>query len=728
MVNGNGRGFGGFDGGFGLRERLSGRRRGGAVSTLVRIAREVLERRRSVQGALSEVRQAAVLDALADEDFRQLDAIVAEHAHREREFAVILARLVHAVARAKGFDRQIVDAALRLDTLLPGDDPSRERDKLLRDAYGIAQRDGYVRGGRVALGRLGHRALEAGDSDRARALLEQQLALGEETTDTAAEVDSALILGDLLRREADRAGAQALFRRAGRTAQRLDHPRGIAEALVRQIELLAPDTDLETLAALQRQAFDAAQRTVDLGLQSRIVLSLADTLGQNGKRAEAVAQLEHGLEIARQIGDLALEGRCLAALAEAERALGRLPSAADHEHALVELEDRLGNRAATAEWAARLGTSRLALNQPHEAAEAFGRALPLAIAVGDVRLEQRALGGLGVAYTLVNRPADALDHLMRALDLARRTGDLGHQAQWLGSIGQALWTFDQPDDAIRALTEAVAVARRVDDTELQASMLALLGQIHAAKGQAPRARECYGRALDLNRRLGQTGEQVHLLAALAALAVETGQIGNAIALGEQALRLATASGDRLAAARLHVRLGGLAQRRHDPVAALEHLRRALALAEGLDHPALLGQVLQHLAATEHAAGAPTAAETYRRALTVAHEVDDAPGEALMRLNLGTLLSTDGHRDEGLRQLHRAAEIGAALGPGAAHLVRRAEAAISAATAVTGWAGPPMPTAPELHDDALSGHHCVVEDDNVRTSDGWIAGEATLPPS
>lgn len=705
--------------GIGLRERIARRRRG-AGDAVLRIAREVADRQRSVQAALAELRQPSILDALTAEDFLGLDLVIVEQAARDREYAVVLARLTHAAARAKGMDRQIVDAALRLDALLPGDDPSRERDKLLRDAYAVAQRDAYVGGGRVALGRLGHRSLEAGDSERARLLLRQQLDLGEETEDTVAEVDAALALGDLLRREGDRRAAQALFRRAGRSAQRLDHQRGIAEALIRQIELMPRDTDLETLAALQRQASEAARRTVDLGLQSRIVLSLAETLQRNGKRDEAVEQLEHGLKIARQIGDLALEGRCLGALAEAERQRGRLPAAVGYERGVVDLEERLGNRQAAGQWATRLGTTLLALNTPGEAADAFGRGLALAAAIGDAQLEQRALGGLGLAYSQVDRPVEALDHLMRALDLARRTGDHRREAQWLGSLGQALWRFDQADDALRALSDGIAIARRLDDTELQASLLTLLGQVHAARGQAPRARECFVRALDLNRRLGQTEEQITLLTALAGLAAATGQVGGAIALCDQALQLATSSGDRAAAARLHGRLGGLALRRHDPTLARDHLRRALALAESLDHPALLNQALQHLATAQHAGGDPGAVATYRRAMEQCRKTGDVPGEALMGVNLGLLLNGNGRRDEGRRLLRQAATMAGSIGPAGADLAQRAEAALATAEDGTGLASIQPPTMVPASTDVVVGG-------NARQSADAVFRETTLPP-
>ena len=83
---------------------LSGRGRpDGHSSVILQFAREVVERRRSMQGALNEVRHPAVLDSLSDDDFRALDDIIAENAEQHQEFAIILARLAHAAARAKGY-------------------------------------------------------------------------------------------------------------------------------------------------------------------------------------------------------------------------------------------------------------------------------------------------------------------------------------------------------------------------------------------------------------------------------------------------------------------------------------------------------------------------------------------------------------------------------------------------------------------------------------------------
>ena len=678
--------------------RLGGRGRGSGAGALIQIAREVVGRRRSLQGAVNEVRHPAILDALSDDDFRYLDVTIGERVHSDREFSLILARLTHTAARAKGFERQTVDAALRLDSLLPADDPSREREKLLRDAYGAAQRSGYIKGGRLTLARLGYRSLENGDTERARALFQQQLDIAPDQNDTPTEVETALTLGDILRKDGDLSGAYDLYRRAGRSAQRIDFHRGLAEALTRQIDLLPERTPLETVAALQRQALDAADRTGDLVLQSRLVVNLADTLTRSGKADEATEQLQAGLEIAREIGDLSLESRCLSGLVDAERRLGRLPLAAAHERDLLALEERLGNRPAAAAAAVKLGTTLLGLGRPDQARDVFERALRLAEAVNDLTLEQRALGGLGMAQAELRHPADALDNLMRALEMARRAEDVDHEAQWLGAVGQTLWRFGQLDDAVRAVSQGLQAARRADDQELQAGLMALLGRIHTANRQTTRARECYGRALDLYRRLGETGEVVAILEAIGNLAVETGQAAQAVASYEEALELAMADGDVAAAARLHARLGSLAQKRNDQETALDHLDRAVELAERVDQPALLSKTLQHYGAALHAAGDELAADVYRQALRLTQEQGDDAGEALVRLNLGTLLSGNGHRAEGIQHLHHAAALVARLGDDGAALRRHVDAALAAVE------GQPLPrpegTRPTFRSDQL----------------------------
>jgi tetratricopeptide (TPR) repeat protein len=609
-----------------------------------------------MQGALNEVRHPAVLDSLSDDDFRALDDMIAENADQHQEFAIVLARLAHAAARAKGFDRQIVDAAIRLDSLLPLEDPSRERDQLLRDAYVVAQKAGYARGGRLTLARLADRALDNDDLERARKLFTQQLEIGDESTDSRVEVDSALSCGDILRREGDILGAQAMYRRASRSGQRLDYHHGVAEALVRQIELVDAGTSLETIAQMQRQALDAAERTSDLGLQSRILLMYAETLTRLGRTAEVAPVLADGVEIARDIGDLSLESRCLQALVDVEDQLGREDQVADHLTDWLELEERLGNRTAAGAIATRLGMTLLRINEPDNAVDAFGKARSMAGSLRDPELEQQAFGGLGVAYAQLNEPSQAIDNLMKALESARHVADIDGEARWLATIAQTLMQYGQYNEAIRAVNDALAITRRMPDESLQADLLTMLGQLYLKQDQAPRARESFTRALEIYKRSGPRSEEMRVLVALGQLAAVGRQNALAISQYEQALTIANETADRLAQARLHGRLGQLLQAQRDTIGALEHYRRAVDSAEAVDHRGLMERGLMALATAQHAVGDSAAMSTYRRVLTMVQEDGRPEREAMIHYNMGLLDVSDGDTNSGLKHLYRASDI------------------------------------------------------------------------
>lgn len=654
-------------------EKLAGKGRRGGSAVLVQISREVVGRRRSIAGAVSEVRHPAVLDALSDDDFKSLDLIVDERIDSDREFATVLARLTHAAAHAKGFDRQTVDAALRLDTLLPSEDPGREREKLLRDAYRAAQRVGYVQGGRKALARLGQRAFAAGDGERARVLLQQQVELGPEQSDTQDEVDSAILLGDLMRRDGDIQGAMQVFERAARSSERIGYARGLADSAVREIEIRRATIDPETLASLQARAAKAARAADDVPLEARMVYAHAETLVQLGQLDKAVDHFEHGLALAKEIGDLQLENACLEMLSRAERELGRLQEAAKRESDLIRVEEQRGNQPAAAQEAVQHGSTLLSLGRHEAAMAAYKHAVELSRAANDELLEQRAYGGLGVTYSQMNQPVEALNYLMLALDLARANDDSVHEAQWLASIGEALWKFDQAGDAIKAIQQAIVAARSADDLDLQAGMLSLLGTIHVSEGEPGQARQHLSHALDLYRELGRPEEEIQTLSALGALAMESDQPAEAIRLYDAALQLAASNNQRASAVRIYGRLARLSQRQGDEDAAIEALEQAANLAETIpDQRALFGQALQHLAVAQDMAGMPVAMDTYEEALDVSREVGDTYGEAMMLVNIGARLISLGKMDDAATILEHAVRLTEDLGHVGMKLRQRAE--------------------------------------------------------
>jgi tetratricopeptide (TPR) repeat protein len=225
--------------------------------------------------------------------------------------------------------------------------------------------------------------------------------------------------------------------------------------------------------------------------------------------------------------------------------------------------------------------------------------------------------------------------------------------------------------------------------------------------------------------LNDKSRQIRLNSSLGGVALRAQQYSQANALYSQALQLATEAGDRVEGAKLQGRLGKVAQQQRDWPSALEHYYSAVDLAESIERPRLTNQLLVHLAAAQHAVGDPAAATTYRRALTMAQQQGDVHREAVVRLNLGILLSADGHRNEGLDQLYRAADLVAEMGPAGSDLVDSIDEAIVRA-------GGSVVASPAEHD--------VWDDRQSGVSRGFprgyeyqpygndqLYGEATLPP-
>jgi tetratricopeptide (TPR) repeat protein len=251
-----------------------------------------------------------------------------------------------------------------------------------------------------------------------------------------------------------------MYRRASRSGNRINYHHGVAEALVRQIDLVDTGTSLETVAQMQRQALEAAEQTNDLGLISRILLMHAETLTRIGRMEDVVPVLADSVEIAREIGDLTLESRCLQALVDVEERLKLTDDAATHMAEWIELEDRLGNRTQAGKIAERLGMTLLQIGEPGPALDAFDRARAVATTLRDPRMEQKAYGGLGIAHAQLRHPGEAIDNLMKALQIARDSGDHLQEATWLATISQTLIQYGQTDEAIRAINDGLAVSRR----------------------------------------------------------------------------------------------------------------------------------------------------------------------------------------------------------------------------------------------------------------------------
>jgi DNA-binding SARP family transcriptional activator len=131
--------------------------------------------------------------------------------------------------------------------------------------------------------------------------------------------------------------------------------------------------------------------------------------------------------------------------------------------------------------------------------------------------------------------------------------------------------------------------------------------------------------------------------------------GDALALCEEALRLAEEEGDDEAAARAHNILGLLGQ-------GSRHFERSLALSERLADPSIRIAALNNLARARAAEGRlGPAAELVAEALDLVVAQGDRHREAALRNNLADTLHRAGRDDEAMEELKRAVAIFAEVG-------------------------------------------------------------------
>jgi tetratricopeptide (TPR) repeat protein len=632
------------------------------ASPIYRLAVDVATGRTSFERALDAAQSHQVIGRLADGDLFDLDHQVEYEAGTNLEFALVLARLNAAAARAKGFDRVLVDLCLRVADLLERPGQEKERDYYLREALLTAQRISYIAGQRKALNRLARGALERDEVEMARDLLAQQLDAGREDTDTREEIETAIMLAEIAIRDDDATKAHDLYHRAARSSRRIGHYRGSVEALRRQAELVRERGDLQGALMLLQEAEECANHTFDADLQASVSFDTGTLLAELDRPAEAATHLLSALERARGLGDLSLETRCLSLLSRIEQQLGQDEHSLQHYDDLITLERRLGNRLEVARSLAAMGEIYLNDERFDEALRVLGEARDIAAQAGEIELSYQTNGLLGRALTRLGREREALDALSIAISTARAAGDTAAEATWLVATGEAMLRFRDPADAAVLAERAEELARATRDNILRAGVYNLTGQIALVEQRLPDARDAFASAAAAARAAGDRLEALRYLPLLGRLAAEDGDLTAATRHFDQAIELANALGERARACAYEGQVARLFQANGDLEMAAVRYERALAIAEELGDSRLIARALQGLATTYDADGRVTEAITYyRRALEAATVAGDMRSVAAIHYNLGALLVDEQRDDEARAHLTRARDTAATLG-------------------------------------------------------------------
>lgn len=637
------------------------RYQGTEANPIYRLAVDVATGRISYERALDAAEAHSVNGRLADGDLVDLDQQVESEARSNKQFALLLARLNAATARAKGFEKVLVDLYLRIAELLSDERDEAEREYNFREALHVAKRISYVSGQRRALNRLARMAFERGDTEDARDLLLQQLEAGREESDTGDEIETAILLADISMADGDVATAHDLYHRAARSARRIGFHTGAVDALLRQVGILRERGDLHASLQLLRQASESADRTVDTALQAEIAFRTGALMRELNMPDEALERLTVALQRSRVLGDMAMEARSLLMLAQLEQRRGHNEQALQHFEDAVGIERGLGNRGEVARGLLAIGEIHLEEDRPSAAIPVLTEARDMVLYSDDTELLMQVHGLLGKALAAQGREREALEALQTALVSSRALDDPTEEARWIVSVAEVMLRTGETSNAGELAQRAEELARDSRDNVLRSVVHSLNGQVALVERRLQDAEDAFLSATAASRAAGQTGESLRYLPLLSRLANELGDMDGAIRYLDEAISEATAIHDQASACMFHgqaARLLGGAGRMRD---AEERYHQALALGRSVGDPRLSGRALQGLAAIYDTTGQlELAIEHYYEALDAANRAGDARTIATTHFNIGALLVDEERDDEARTHLMRARDAAATL--------------------------------------------------------------------
>lgn len=330
-------------------------------------------------------------------------------------------------------------------------------------------------------------------------------------------------------------------------------------------------------------------------LQAELMRIMADSMTALGELDLAIEMLERALQFkeAQQPRDEISISQTTHNLAEALRQSGRFDEAEHYERRTLEIAARkLGaNNSNTAYVMARLGVILFDARKVDEALELEQRALDILNNNDDGETSSAIdiRGNIANALSWNGRYAEAEQLLQETIALSEKVdGDL-HPNTIIrrSNLGLVLLQLGKADEALVLYNDCLADAAKVWPENYSQIDVMLANKARALRhlGRLPEALEQYRLAARMVAERDGEDNLVHIARrhGEGAVLLDMGEVGDAEAVLKKALSDTAAFGDAgsVRAARIHVSLGQLENRRQNLVAAEQHLREALSFAEKL---------------------------------------------------------------------------------------------------------------------------------------------------
>ena len=360
-----------------------------------------------------------------------------------------------------------------------------------------------------------------------------------------------------------------------------------------RLDMRPPLLQLGRLDEIRALSEDAARMAQQIGDEARQARAYAYLINYHYLRGEPAAALEYGercLTIAERLGDRVLVsvarrymGHAYHAQGQGRQAVRALQDNADALAGEVEREPTTAAVIAYVSTCAWLAFTLADLGDFDEAEIWADRARAEAEARRHPYSEAIALTLSGQVAALRGQLERAVAPLGRALTICRDSNLTVWQAIPAALLGQCLVTLDRKEDGLSLLEEGVRLSDELGVKAYLARWATLLGEGFLTTGDVRRAVEIGERALGLARAHGERGHEAAALRLLAdtAAAEQPPRLDIAVERYAAAVAIAEELGLRPLLARSHLGLGQIHRRAGRPLEAEEHLATAVVLFSDL---------------------------------------------------------------------------------------------------------------------------------------------------
>jgi tetratricopeptide (TPR) repeat protein/transcriptional regulator with XRE-family HTH domain len=390
----------------------------------------------------------------------------------------------------------------------------------------------------------------------------------------------------------------------------------------------------------------------------------------------------YALNAARDSGDRADQARMLTSLGQIHGTQGRPEQAVGYHTEALALVRGLADRFIQAFALSNLGSAYLLQDRYRQAIACYRQAIALHREVGDQAGEALALSNLGNTYQQMGRYRSAEDMHWQALTVCREANDQYGVAQNLMGVGEDCFALGRYEEAHGYLRQALAITHELSDLVTEAGVLAALGEVQERQGHYDEAGAYYQRALALNRESGERFRETWALIGMGNTLLATGQPDQAHAHYVTALTLARQASNRSLQASALTRLGEVCRQQSEHGHAAGHHRQALILYREIGDRGGQAQALNGTGEVLLATGQPSEAhQCHTTALTLARRTGDRYQQARAHRGLAAACHITGQPGEARQHWQHALDLYNNLG-----VPEAAEMRTSLATAEQASAG------------------------------------------